>query len=133
MKVLRETVHCRSSSSIHTDCNQPLVGGLSVHYTPARQIANVSLLGGKADSRSKVVQAILRALKSGYWVLNDPVGHVAPRAVYIYRPMSFRDEIDTRHTTPMHNGDGNRARQPPTDRPGEHCSIQIAPAGIQNA
>ena len=46
MKVLREKVHCRSSSSIHIDYNQPLVGGLSVHSTPARQIAKFQLPGG---------------------------------------------------------------------------------------
>ena len=46
MKVLREKVRCRSSSSIHIDYNQPLLGGLSVHYTPARQICNLQLLGG---------------------------------------------------------------------------------------
>jgi hypothetical protein len=41
MKVLREKVHCRSSISIHIDCNQPLVGGRCVHSTalpPRRQI-----------------------------------------------------------------------------------------------
>ena len=42
-KVLREKVHCRSLSSIHMDYNQPLVGGPSVHPTPARAIGNVSL------------------------------------------------------------------------------------------
>jgi hypothetical protein len=48
MKVLREKVQCRSSSSIaiHIDYSQPLVGGLSVHSTPARQIDNLSLPGG---------------------------------------------------------------------------------------
>eukprot|EP00966_Prymnesium_polylepis_P203423 4712797-Prymnesium_polylepis.1 len=46
MKVLREKAHCRSSSSIHLYYNQPLVGGLSVHPTPARQIGNLSLAGG---------------------------------------------------------------------------------------
>ena len=45
-KVLRENVHCRSLSSIHILYNQPLVGGLSVHPDPARQIVNVSLPGG---------------------------------------------------------------------------------------
>jgi len=45
-KVLREKVHCRSLSSIHMDYNQPLVGGLSVHSTPARQIAKFQLPGG---------------------------------------------------------------------------------------
>ena len=45
-KVLREKVHCRSLSSIHMDYNQPLVGGPSVHPTPATQIANLSLDGG---------------------------------------------------------------------------------------
>ena len=43
MKVLRERVHCRSSSSTRVDYNQPLVGGLSVHSTPARQIAKFQL------------------------------------------------------------------------------------------
>ena len=46
MKVLRERAYCRSSSFIHMDYNQPLVGGLSVHSTPARQIDNVLLPGG---------------------------------------------------------------------------------------
>ena len=46
VKVLREKVLCRSSSSIHVDYNQLLVGGLSVHSTPARQIDNLSLDGG---------------------------------------------------------------------------------------
>ena len=46
MKVLREKAQCRSSSSIHIDYNQPLVGGLSVHSTPARKNRNVSLHGG---------------------------------------------------------------------------------------
>ena len=45
-KVLREKVHCRSLSSIHMDYNQPLVGGPSVHPTPARAIDNVSVHGG---------------------------------------------------------------------------------------
>ena len=45
LSVLRENVHCRSSSSIHIDYNQPLVGGLSVHSTPARQIAKFQLPG----------------------------------------------------------------------------------------
>ena len=45
-KVLREKVHCRSLSSIHMDYNQPLVGGPSVHPTPARAIDNVSVNGG---------------------------------------------------------------------------------------
>ena len=40
-KVLREKVHCRSLRSIHIDYNQPLVGGPSVHPTPATQIANI--------------------------------------------------------------------------------------------
>ena len=42
-KVLREKVHCRSLSSIHIDYNQPLVGGPSVHPTPAMQIGNLQL------------------------------------------------------------------------------------------
>eukprot|EP00966_Prymnesium_polylepis_P087279 2020113-Prymnesium_polylepis.1 len=45
MKVLRENVHCRSSSSIHVDYSQLLVGGLSVHSTPARQTGNLQLAG----------------------------------------------------------------------------------------
>eukprot|EP00966_Prymnesium_polylepis_P289541 6687956-Prymnesium_polylepis.1 len=49
MKVLRENVHCRSSSSIHIDYNQPFVGGLSVHSTPARQMVNLSLAGDFRD------------------------------------------------------------------------------------
>eukprot|EP00966_Prymnesium_polylepis_P042624 990387-Prymnesium_polylepis.1 len=49
MKVLRETVHIRSSSSIHIDYNQPLVGGLSVRSTPARQIYNLQLVGGSTS------------------------------------------------------------------------------------
>eukprot|EP00966_Prymnesium_polylepis_P122455 2830779-Prymnesium_polylepis.1 len=52
MKVLREKVHCRSSSSINIDYNQPLVGGLSVRSTPARQIHNLSLPGETTVYRS---------------------------------------------------------------------------------
>ena len=53
-KVLREKVHCRSLSSIHMDYNQPLVGGPSVHPTPATQIGHLSLAGGsKADSQTR--------------------------------------------------------------------------------
>ena len=50
-KVLREKVHCRSLSSIHMDYNQPLVGGPSVHPTPATQIANLQLAGGSISIR----------------------------------------------------------------------------------
>eukprot|EP00966_Prymnesium_polylepis_P149526 3454628-Prymnesium_polylepis.1 len=49
MKVLKEKVQCRSSRSIHIDYNDPLVGGLSVHSTPARQIDNRSLPGGRSS------------------------------------------------------------------------------------
>ena len=51
-KVLREKVHCRSLSSIHMDYNQPLVGGPSVHPTPAMQIGNLQLTGGSIGKRS---------------------------------------------------------------------------------
>eukprot|EP00966_Prymnesium_polylepis_P228393 5286156-Prymnesium_polylepis.1 len=63
MKVLREKVHCRSSSSIHIDYNQPLAGGLSVHSTPARQIHNVSLPGGSSGSQLKSLAQGRRAAR----------------------------------------------------------------------
>eukprot|EP00966_Prymnesium_polylepis_P057742 1337363-Prymnesium_polylepis.2 len=54
MKVLREKVQCRSSSSIHIDYSQPLVGGLSVHSTSTvltarRQRTGTTVLRGRRE------------------------------------------------------------------------------------
>ena len=49
MKSLSEKVPCRSLSSIHIDYNQPIVGGLSVHSTPATLSDNVFLAGGSKE------------------------------------------------------------------------------------